>query len=43
MGKKKKEENPDIRDPNFMAIITGGRLAYTEVENIKVIPIGCLK
>ena len=40
---KKKEDNPDIRDPSFMAIITGGRLAYTEVENIKIIPIGCLR
>lgn len=40
---KKKEDNPDIRDPSFMAVITGGKRAYTEVENIKVIPIGCLK
>ena len=40
---KKKEGNPDIRSPSFMAIITGGKLAYTDVENIKVIPIGCLR
>lgn len=40
---KKKDENPEIRDPSFMAIITGGKLAYTEVENIKIIPIGCLR
>ena len=40
---KKKEDNPDIRSPSFMAVITGGKLAYTEVENIKVIPISCLR
>ena len=40
---KKKEKNLDIRDLSFMAMITGGRLARTEVENIKVIPIGCLR
>lgn len=40
---KEKQKNPDIRDPSFMAIITGGKRAITTAENIKIIPIGTLR
>ena len=32
----------DLEDPSFLAVITGGNLAYTRVDGVKVIPIGCL-
>lgn len=32
-----------IREPEFLAIITGGEMAYTRKDGIKIIPIGCLK
>lgn len=36
------EEN-NMTQPEFLAVITGGQLAYTREDNVKVIPIGCLK
>ena len=32
-----------MKEPNFLAIVTGGQLAYTRNDGVKVIPIGCLK
>lgn len=40
---KKEEDNIDIPEPKFLAIITGGEFAYTRKDGVKVIPIGCLK
>ncbi len=40
---KKKKGNVKIKEPKFLAIITGGELAYTRDDGVKVIPIGCLK
>lgn len=37
------EENDQIRNPSFLAVITGGNYAYTRKDSVKVIPIGCLK
>ena len=41
--KKEIEKNKTkIPEPSFLAIITGGNVAYTK-EGVKIIPIGCLK
>ncbi len=32
-----------MKQPSFLAIITGGELAYTRKDGVKVIPIGCLR
>ncbi len=33
----------NIKKPSFLAIITGGKLAYTRSDGVKILPIGCLK
>ena len=35
-----KEKN--FKEPKFLAVITGGKYAYTTEDDVKVIPIGCL-
>ena len=40
---KKKEGKVKIKEPSFLAIITGGELTCTRKDGVKVIPIGCLK
>ncbi|MBQ9026651.1 MAG: ATP-binding protein [Methanobrevibacter sp.] len=40
---KKKEGKVKIKEPNFLAILTGGEMAYTRKDGVKVIPIGCLR
>ena len=37
------EANDQIRNPSFLAVLTGGKNAYTRKDGVKVIPIGCLK
>ena len=37
------ESNDQIRNPSFLAVLTGGNIAYTRKDGVKVIPIGCLK
>ncbi len=32
-----------IPEPSFLAIITGGKFAYTREDGVKIIPIACLK
>ena len=32
-----------LKEPDLLMIITGGEMAYTREEGIKIIPIGCLK
>lgn len=41
---KEKRESGEVKipEPKFLAIITGGKMAYTRKDSIKVIPIGCL-
>ena len=39
---KKNLEN-GMRKPSFLAIITGGKFAYTRKDGVKIIPIGCLR
>lgn len=37
------EKNDKLDKPSFLAILTGGKYAYTRPDGVKVIPIGCLK
>jgi uncharacterized protein len=32
-----------LREPDLLIIITGGEIAYTREDGVKIIPIGCLK
>jgi len=32
-----------LREPDLLMILTGGEMAYTREDGIKIIPIGCLK
>lgn len=38
-----KEKQCPIRLPDQLWIITGGKIAYTREDGVKIIPIGCLK
>ena len=35
-------QNP-LREPDLLVIITGGQMAYTRPDGVKIIPLGCLK
>ena len=37
------EKNDKIDNPTFLAVLTGGKYAYTRKDGVKVIPIGCLR
>ncbi|MGN0169679.1 MAG: ATP-binding protein [Lachnospiraceae bacterium] len=39
----KKEEQVPLREPDLLIVITGGNMAYTRKDGVKVIPIACLK
>ena len=39
---KTEKQNP-IPEPNLLIILTGGKMAYTRADGVKVIPLGCLK
>lgn len=32
-----------LREPDLMIVLTGGSLAYTRADGVKIIPIGCLR
>lgn len=32
-----------IREPDLLIILTGGQMAYTRPDGVKIIPLGCLK
>lgn len=38
-----REQQCKLREPDLLMIITGGNLAYTRKDGVKVIPIGCLR
>jgi hypothetical protein len=38
-----KEQQTPLREPDLLMVITGGNMAYTRPDGVKVIPIGCLK
>lgn len=39
----KMEKQVPLREPDLLLVITGGNMAYTRQDGVKVIPIGCLK
>ncbi len=41
--KNEKEKRTRIQLPDLLIVLTGGELAYTRQDGVKVIPIGCLK
>lgn len=38
-----KEKQILIREPDLFMVITGGNMAYTRDDGVKIMPIGCLK
>ncbi|MDE7374719.1 MAG: AAA family ATPase, partial [Odoribacter sp.] len=41
--KNEEEQQTPLRLPDLLIVLTGGELAYTREDGVKVIPIGCLK
>lgn len=37
------ERQVPLREPDLLIVITGGQMAYTRTDGVKVIPLGCLK
>lgn len=37
------QKNTNIREPEFLMIVTGGEMAYTREDGVKIVPIGCLR
>jgi hypothetical protein len=37
------EKQSKLREPDLLIILTGGEIAYTRDDGVKVVPIGCLK
>ena len=37
------EANKEVRNPSFLAVLTGGEIAHTRPDGVKIIPIGCIK
>lgn len=38
-----KEQQVPLREPDLLMIITGGNMAYTRNDGVKVVPLGCLR
>lgn len=38
-----KEKQMPIREPDLLLVLTGGNMAYTREDGVKVIPLGCLR
>jgi hypothetical protein len=41
--KNKAEQQIRLREPDLLIVLTGGEMAYTREDGVKVIPIGCLR
>ena len=41
--KANQEKRAKLREPDLLIVITGGEMAYTRKDGVKIIPIGCLK
>ena len=37
------EKQVPLREPDLLIVLTGGQMAYTREDGVKVIPLGCLK
>lgn len=42
-NKNKTDRQSNLRIPNLLIVLTGGEMAYTREDGVKVIPIGCLR
>ena len=38
-----KGNQPKLRLPDLLIVLTGGEMAYTRTDGVKIIPIGCIK
>lgn len=38
-----KESQMPIREPDLLIVLTGGQMAYSRPDGVKIIPLGCLK
>lgn len=41
--KNKTEKQSRLREPDLLIVLTGGEMAYTREDGVKVVPIGCLR
>ncbi len=41
--KNKTEKQIKMREPDLLIVLTGGEMAYTREDGVKVIPVGCLR
>ena len=41
--KNKTEKQISLQEPDLLIVFTGGEMAYTREDGVKVIPIGCLR
>lgn len=41
--RNKKEPQNEIREPDLLIILTGGKMAYTRPDGVKVVPLGSLR
>lgn len=39
----KEEKQVPLREPDLLIILTGGKMAYTRPDGVKIIPLACLK
>lgn len=39
----KTEKQVPLREPDLLIVLTGGKMAYTRTDGVKVIPLSCLK
>ena len=39
----KTEKQAPLREPDLLIVLTGGKMAYTRADGVKVIPLACLK
>ena len=37
------EKQVPLREPDLLMVITGGKIAYTRPDGVKIIPLACLK
>ena len=38
-----KEKQIRLREPDLLMVVTGGPMAYSRPDGVKVVPLGCLK
>ncbi|MDE7419724.1 MAG: DUF4143 domain-containing protein [Muribaculaceae bacterium] len=43
LEKNQQQNQTSIKEPDLLMVITGGEMAYTREDGVKVVPIGCLR